>query len=626
MTMRRIILFCMVVASILIVAFQTTSYAQETKPVLSSLNDLPKRTYSLPSTVDVLLTSPEKIRLFAASLRKDLEADLEQYVFANSVVERKFYSQLLQVDLAMKNLDESLVDIHAIRRLSDTEALKRMAVLHAEAWVRAQQAIGPEASLEALREAYSKYLQKAVNTLPRVVVYGELTKRRFKMELATEDMIRMMLANIKAGVSEEGMIDAEMAQSLIGLCNAFHIILPFKDITIEIYSDFLKNDGQSKTPIMTENQVSLTSTDSGQPVNIAIWDTGVDTHVFKDRIFVNPRECADGRDTDGNGFIDDLHGIAFSDDMKPSTELLKPQDMDAQTMEKARKLLKGLEDLRTGDDSPEAEAFLKLGAGISDEEKSKLENLMYAYDFYCHGTHVAGIATASNPFARILVARVAIDEESLKTEAWARGFVAMCQETVDYFKANGVRVANMSWGWDVHEIEANLTAHGFGRDADERVVMARDIFSILEEGLHKILADAPDILFVNGAGEAPGDPAKYRWIPGVFDLPNVIPVGAVDAYGEITTFTAHGSHVRLLADGFHVDSFVPGGTRMKLSGTSMAAPQVTNLAAKLLALEPSLTPKEVIALMIEGGNQVERGGRSQILLNPLQSMKLLKAQ
>ena len=84
------------------------------------------------------------------------------------------------------------------------------------------------------------------------------------------------------------------------------------------------------------------------------------------------------------------------------------------------------------------------------------------------------------------------------------------------------------------------------------------------------------------------------------------------------------AHVRLLADGFHVDSYIPGGERMQLSGTSMAAPQVTNLAAKLMALDPSLTPGEVIDLMIEGGEKVERNGRPHILLNPAGSVKLLR--
>jgi hypothetical protein len=39
------------------------------------------------------------------------------------------------------------------------------------------------------------------------------------------------------------------------------------------------------------------------------------------------------------------------------------------------------------------------------------------------------------------------------------------------------------------------------------------------------------------------------------------------------------------SNGFQVKSVIPGGERLKLSGTSMAAPNVTNVAAKQIALD-----------------------------------------
>jgi subtilisin family serine protease len=39
-----------------------------------------------------------------------------------------------------------------------------------------------------------------------------------------------------------------------------------------------------------------------------------------------------------------------------------------------------------------------------------------------------------------------------------------------------------------------------------------------------------------------------------------------------------------------VESVIPSGAKVKMTGTSMAAPQVTNLAAKLLAIDPRLSP------------------------------------
>ena len=48
------------------------------------------------------------------------------------------------------------------------------------------------------------------------------------------------------------------------------------------------------------------------------------------------------------------------------------------------------------------------------------------------------------------------------------------------------------------------------------------------------------------------------------------------------------------ANGYQVESYIPGGERVALSGTSMSAPQVTNLAGKMLAVNPKLTPAELI--------------------------------
>jgi len=58
-----------------------------------------------------------------------------------------------------------------------------------------------------------------------------------------------------------------------------------------------------------------------------------------------------------------------------------------------------------------------------------------------------------------------------------------------------------------------------------------------------------------------------------------------------TSFTSYGSTVVVDADGYNVESYVPGGAKLRLSGTSMASPNVVNLAAKLFALNPALTPR-----------------------------------
>ena len=101
-------------------------------------------------------------------------------------------------------------------------------------------------------------------------------------------------------------------------------------------------------------------------------------------------------------------------------------------------------------------------------------------------------------------------------------------------------------------------------------------------------------------------------------------VGAVNQAGDETSFTSYGDTVVVDADGYRVESYVPGGTRMKESGTSMASPNVANLAGKLFALDPSLTPEQVIALIKQGADASADGRRH--LINPKATVALLPKQ
>jgi subtilisin family serine protease len=198
------------------------------------------------------------------------------------------------------------------------------------------------------------------------------------------------------------------------------------------------------------------------------------------------------------------------------------------------------------------------------------------------------------------------------------------QTYVDYFKQHGVRVVNMSWGGSLKDVEDALEKNGVG-NADERKKEAREIFDMDRDGLFKALQGAPDILFIVSAGNSDNDVKFDEMVPSSFVLPNLITVGAVDQAGDETSFTSFGDNVTAYADGFEVDSFIPGGSHLKLSGTSMASPEVTNLAAKLFALDPTLKPGDVIDL-IKGGLEAAPKDKRILLLNPKKSVELLKAR
>jgi subtilisin family serine protease len=262
---------------------------------------------------------------------------------------------------------------------------------------------------------------------------------------------------------------------------------------------------------------------------------------------------------------------------------------------------------------------------LPPDQVKKFDEDIELFANYVHGTHVAGIASKGNPAARILVGRITFDYHVIPekpTVEQAHKDVAADQATVDYFKAHHVRVVNMSWGGSLSDVEDALEKNGVG-DPDERKKEAREIFDIGRDGLLAALKSAPDILFITAAGNSDNDVNFDEVIPSSFNLPNLITVGAVDQAGDVTSFTSFGKNVSAYADGFEVKSPIPGGTTLKLSGTSMASPEVTNLAAKLFALDPKLTPQDVIDLIRQGLEPSKSDPRIQ-LINPKKSVDLLK--
>jgi subtilisin family serine protease len=85
-----------------------------------------------------------------------------------------------------------------------------------------------------------------------------------------------------------------------------------------------------------------------------------------------------------------------------------------------------------------------------------------------------------------------------------------------------------------------------------------------------------------------------------------------------------GENVVVYANGFEVESYVPGGERIAMSGTSMSSPHAANLAAKLLAIHPELSPQEVIALIEKGADRLEEDS-ALLLMNPKATVALVEA-
>src|SRR5260370_42071907 len=104
-----------------------------------------------------------------------------------------------------------------------------------------------------------------------------------------------------------------------------------------------------------------------------------------------------------------------------------------------------------------------------------------------------------------------------------------------------------------------------------------------------IAAQANDgILLIAAADNSFADNDLLPTYPANFFLPNVISVAATDRRDAIVPFSDIGRHtVHLASPGNEILSTTPNKTYSVFSGTSMAAPHVTGVAALLKAQDPT---------------------------------------
>ncbi len=603
-----------------------TSPAPPAKIAIDSLDDLPTHTYALNGTVTQLLNDPVAFKALAEAYRQDLETDLATYDITDEATLKAKYGSLVTLDMLEDDDAEALENLDRIKALEDKEASRLMNGLTTRSIIDARTATGGDDASEAFRKAFTEALTARVQALPWDVCQDMVKSNKGRAEFLTANLLLgVVQSRLEPAAAAMGSLSADLAGQIIGIRYALDHVLPLNSIVARVYGDYIQEHAQAKQDIWPDREVVLAADAGLQPVMIGIWDSGVDVQVYKDIVFTNPDEKMDGRDDDGNGFVDDVHGIAFDLDGNPSTDMLHPLGDQAGKLDTAFESMQGFQDLTSAIDSPEAAAVRKkLGEMPPDKVGDYLTTLGFG-GLYSHGSHVAGIASRGNPFARLLIARITFDYHQTPqamTVETARRLADDYVRTTRYFADHGVRVVNMSWGWSFKEIEGGLEANGVGKDADERAAMAREMIDILSDGLREAMTATPGILYVAAAGNDDNDVEFNVTIPSGFDLPNLMVVGAVDQAGDPTSFTSGGRNVKVYADGFQVASKIPGGRTMKMSGTSMASPNVCNLAAKVLALRPNLTPPEVISLIEKGADQHPEHPEI-LLLNPKATVALL---
>lgn len=585
------------------------------KPRIEKAADLPRFEYRLDGRVEDLIADPAKFAPFAAAVRRDAQSVLDRYDIADKATERSLVGTILQIDWLSGRHDDAMRGLERVRALEDKPADKLTSGLLLRS-VDAARRAGGAAGTDAFRADVGRRLRAELDALPYAVAENNVKGAKTSAEIVSEALILGQIRDVvQPIVDRSGALSSDFAPGVVAAKYRLALQLPLKPVLVETYTAYLAANKVDKPDIWAKRDAALPSGREHAIVPIAVWDSGVDIALFRDRLV---------RDSTGRPALiaHDRYSVPAQGELYP----LPPELKDRIPRMKSR--LKGFSDLQANVDSTEAAEVKQFLSNLKPAEyKAAVEELSAAGN-YIHGTHVAGISMAGNPYARLAVARIefghTLQPDPCPSRELALREARATTETISFFRRHGVRVVNMSFGGSVGDLEGQLEQCGTGATPDERRRIAREWFDLGKQAFVEAMASAPEILFVAAAGNENQDSSFAEAVPADIVLPNLITVGAVDKSGDEASFTSYGPTVVVHANGYLVESVIPGGDRIPESGTSMAAPQVTNLAAKVLAVNPKLSPPQVVALIREHAERTADGRR--VLIDAARTLAAAEAR
>ncbi len=577
------------------------------KTPITRADQLPRRNYTLSKLPSELLDAPlAELLPLADLLERDTRADLAQFDIQDAATLRGIESTLASLAMLRGNWSALPPAAQRLRELQDKPNQRLTSGLLLDILAEVKLA-GGDAAAQASRT--TSLVSARYGGLHWADTQDAIKGLKAQMETASKAVVQGAFQSQMDTMARNGnmSVPAGLVAGILGARAQLDHVFPLREAVLAGLNPIVSKQMAAQAPRVdrwSERLVSLAPGERGTPVNVAIWDSGVDMALFAATA---------------------AKGLAFNDQNLPVPDLLRPLGEAQPRWPQLKGIAKGSLDLQAGLDTEDSRRLKQTIAALKPEQVKGFQEDAALVSLYLHGTHVAGIAVAGNPFARVFPVAmhwghtfppVKPSRELAQRQAGNYKAIAAAM------KAAGVRVVNMSWRYGPGVFEGLLAVHGVGKDAEERKLLARGLFAIESQALKAAFESAPEILFVAGSGNENNNADFSEYIPAGFELPNLITVGAVDVTGEETSFSTFGKTVVVHANGFEVDSFIPGGERMKISGTSMAAPQVTNLAAKLLALDPKLTPVQLKAMILAGA---ERKGRVN-LIHPKATVAALRAK
>ena len=234
-----------------------------------------------------------------------------------------------------------------------------------------------------------------------------------------------------------------------------------------------------------------------------------------------------------------------------------------------------------------------VGNNIDDDGNGYIDDT-YGWNFYSdssmvytgeeddHGTHCAGtISAASDNDAGISgIVGDTGDVEIMILKALGgsdgSGTTEDVIEAINYAEENGASIVNLSLGTTNFDYALYLTMKN------------------------------SDMLFVVAAGNDGADSDKTATYPAAYDLENIISVANLQCDGMLHYSSNYGaSAVDIAAPGSYILSTTTEDTYSYMTGTSMAAPMVTAVAAMVYSYYDDLSLSDVKQIVLGSANQLD---------------------